>query len=82
MVKNLVSYFECICTGREDKLNADNRSVVINFQQELAQQIGSLCSLVDSSMSQQNEHLRHVEDLCRSFLDIHDKVLLYYYFPG
>ncbi|KAJ0028790.1 hypothetical protein Pint_36047 [Pistacia integerrima] len=62
--------------GREDKLNADNRSVVINFQQELAQQIGSLCSMVDSSMSQQNEHLRHVEDLCRSFLDIHDKVVI------
>ncbi|XP_044489949.1 kinesin-like protein KIN-5C [Mangifera indica] len=62
--------------GREDKLNADNRSVVINFQQELAQQIGSLCSMVDSSMSQQNEHLRHVEDLCHSFLDIHDKAVI------
>lgn len=60
--------------GREDKLNADNRGVVNNFQVELAQQIGSLCSMVDSSMSQQNEHLQQAEKLCNSFLDIHNKV--------
>ncbi|KAJ4705284.1 Kinesin-like protein [Melia azedarach] len=61
--------------GREDKLNADNRGVVNNFQVELAQQIGSLCSMVDSSMSQQNEHLQQVEKLCNSFLDIHNKAV-------
>lgn len=61
--------------GREDKLNSDNRVVVNNFQVELAQQIGSLCNLVASSVSQQNEHLRSVEKLCCSFTNIHDKVL-------
>ncbi|KAK3226888.1 hypothetical protein Dsin_006750 [Dipteronia sinensis] len=61
--------------GREDKLNTDNRSVVSNFQAELAQQIGSLCNMVDSSVSQQNELLQHVEKLCHSFFDIHDKAV-------
>ena len=61
--------------GREDKLNTDNRVVVNNFQVELAQQIGSLCNLVASSASQQNEHLQSVEKLCCSFTDIHNKVL-------
>ncbi|KAK1563570.1 hypothetical protein Q3G72_029364 [Acer saccharum] len=61
--------------GREDKLNTDNRSVVSNFQAELAQQIGSLCNMVGSSVSQQNELLQHVERLCHSFFDIHDKAV-------
>lgn len=61
--------------GREDKLNADNRVVVNNFQEELAQQIGFICNLVSSSVSQQNEHLESVEKLCRSFTDTHQKVL-------
>lgn len=61
--------------GREDKLNADNRVVVNNFQLELAQQIGSLCNLVASSVSRQSEHLQSVEKLCHSFMTIHDKVL-------
>ncbi|OMO68330.1 hypothetical protein COLO4_29695 [Corchorus olitorius] len=62
--------------GREDKLSSDNRVVVNNFQVELAQQIGSLCNLVASSVSQQNEHLHSVEKLCHSFTDIHDKAIL------
>ncbi|XP_021289820.1 kinesin-like protein KIN-5C [Herrania umbratica] len=62
--------------GREDKLNADNRVVVNNFQLELAQQIGSLCNLVASSVSRQNEHLQSVEKLCHSFMNIHDKAIL------
>ena len=61
--------------GREDKLNDDNRVLVNNFQVELAQQIGYLCNLVASSVSQQNEHLQSVEKLCCSFTDRHDKVL-------
>ncbi|XWS59472.1 hypothetical protein CRYUN_Cryun08bG0125000 [Craigia yunnanensis] len=61
--------------GREDKLNDDNRVLVNNFQVELAQQIGSLCNLVASSVSQQNEHLQSVEKLCCSFTDIHDKAI-------
>ncbi|KAK8553977.1 hypothetical protein V6N13_072899 [Hibiscus sabdariffa] len=62
--------------GREDKLNSDNRVVVINFQSELEQQIGSLCNLVASSVSHQNEHLQSVEKLCCSFTNIHDKAIL------
>ncbi|XVF55755.1 hypothetical protein PTKIN_Ptkin06aG0062300 [Pterospermum kingtungense] len=62
--------------GREDKLNAENRGVVNKFQVELAQQIGSLCNLLASSVSQQNEHLQSVEKLCCSFTDIHNKAIL------
>ncbi|XWS43400.1 hypothetical protein CRYUN_Cryun16bG0100200 [Craigia yunnanensis] len=62
--------------GSEDKLNTDNRVVVNNFQVELAQQIGSLCNLVASSVSQQNEHLQSVVKLYSSFTDIHDKAIL------
>jgi kinesin family protein 11 len=60
--------------GREDKLNSDNRAVVDNFQVELAQQVGSLCNTVATSLSRQNEHLQCVENLCHSFMGIHDKV--------
>ncbi|KAG2682991.1 hypothetical protein I3843_10G011500 [Carya illinoinensis] len=61
--------------GREDKLNADNRLVVNNFQVELAQQIGSLCNLVETSLSEQKEHLLSVEKLSHSFTGIHEKLL-------
>ncbi|XP_022767048.1 kinesin-like protein KIN-5C [Durio zibethinus] len=73
-VKDNASLF--LKVGREDKLNADNRVVINHFQVELAQQIGSLCNLVASSVSRQNEHLESVEKLCRSFTDIHDKAIL------
>ncbi|XP_020205961.1 kinesin-like protein KIN-5C [Cajanus cajan] len=59
--------------GREDRLNTDNRAVVINFQAELAQQVGSLCNTVTTSLSEQNEHLEGVKKLCHSFLEVHDK---------
>lgn len=59
--------------GREDRLNADNRLVVTNFQAELAQKIGSLCNLVATSTSKQQEHLLCVEKLCHSFTGTHDK---------
>jgi hypothetical protein len=62
------------CLGRDDKLNSDNRAVVDNFQVELAQQVGSLCNTVATSLSRQNEHLQCVENLCHSFMGIHDKV--------
>ncbi|KAI4300500.1 hypothetical protein L6164_033871 [Bauhinia variegata] len=61
---------------REDKLNSDNRAVVNNFQVELFQQVGSLCNTVATSLSQQNEHLQQVENLCNSFLGVHDKAML------
>ncbi|KAL5545811.1 hypothetical protein UlMin_005498 [Ulmus minor] len=60
---------------REDKLTVDNRSVVNKYQQELAQQISSLCNFVEKSLSNQNEHLQSVEKLCQSFLDAHDKAV-------
>lgn len=63
------------CTDREDKLSSSNRSVVNSFQEELAQQISSLCNMVATSMSQQNEHLHCIETLCQSFLDTHHKVV-------
>lgn len=46
-----------------------------NYQADLAQQIGSLCQMVATSMSRQNEHLQCVENLCHSFLTAHVKVL-------
>nr|GLL46193.1 kinesin-like protein KIN-5C [Ipomoea trifida] len=62
--------------AREDKLSADNRSVVNGFQAELANQLGSLCNRVAMSMSQQSEHLQCVEKFCHSFLELHDKAIL------
>ncbi|KAG4916479.1 hypothetical protein JHK87_054036 [Glycine soja] len=62
--------------GREDKLNSDNKAVVNNFQAELAQQVGSLCNTVATSLSEQNEHLEGVKKLCHSFLDVHDKAVV------
>ncbi|KAK3043529.1 hypothetical protein RJ639_002108 [Escallonia herrerae] len=61
--------------AREDKLNADNRSVVNNYQADLAQEVGSLCNTVAASVSQQNEHLQCIEKFCHSFLDINDKAI-------
>ncbi|XP_057425345.1 kinesin-like protein KIN-5C [Lotus japonicus] len=61
--------------GREDKLNSDNRAVVNKFQVELTEKVGSLCNTVSTSLSQQNEHLQCVEDLCHSFLGIHDEAV-------
>nr|GMD03942.1 kinesin-like protein KIN-5C [Ipomoea batatas] len=48
--------------AREDKLSADNRSVVNGFQAELANQLGSVCNRVAMSMSQQSEHLQCVRN--------------------
>ncbi|XP_061366744.1 kinesin-like protein KIN-5C isoform X2 [Gastrolobium bilobum] len=62
--------------GREDRLNSDNRAVVNNFQAELAQQVGSLCNTVATSLSEQIEQLQCVEKLCHSFLGIHDKAVI------
>ncbi|CAN4121329.1 unnamed protein product [Withania somnifera] len=61
---------------REDKLNTDNRSVVDNFQTELAKQLSSLSSTVTTSVSRQNEHLQCVEKFCHNFLKSHDKAVL------
>ncbi|KAJ8466259.1 hypothetical protein OPV22_028811 [Ensete ventricosum] len=62
--------------AREDKLNASNRSVVNNFQAELAGKIGVLCNTITLSTKQQNEYLQTVEKLCQSCLDFHDKAAL------
>lgn len=59
---------------REDKLSADNKSVVVNYQDELAKRLGSLCSTVATSMSQQNENLQCIDKLCHTLLDIHNEV--------
>ncbi|KAK4343197.1 hypothetical protein RND71_039013 [Anisodus tanguticus] len=62
--------------AREDKLNTDNKSVVNNFQTELAKQLGSLSSTVARSVSRQNEHIQCVEKFCHNFLESHDKAVL------
>ncbi|CAK9169822.1 unnamed protein product [Ilex paraguariensis] len=62
--------------AREDKLNADNRSVVNNFQADLVRQLGSLCNTLATSVSQQSEHIQAIENLCQSFLNIHDKAVI------
>ncbi|KAK6152289.1 hypothetical protein DH2020_014924 [Rehmannia glutinosa] len=59
--------------AREDKLNADNRLTVNSFQTVLSQQLLTLCSSLGASVSRQNEHLQCVENLCNSFLQLHDK---------
>ncbi|PRQ43996.1 putative plus-end-directed kinesin ATPase [Rosa chinensis] len=62
--------------GREDKLSADNRLVVNSYQEDLAKRVGSLCQMVETSMSRQNEHLQGVENLCQSFLLAHEKAVM------
>ncbi|PIN09034.1 Kinesin-like protein [Handroanthus impetiginosus] len=59
--------------AREDKLNADNRSTVNSFQVDLVEKLGALCSSLAASVSRQSEHLQCVENLCNSFLQLHDK---------
>ncbi|KAL0410132.1 UNVERIFIED_CONTAM: Kinesin-like protein KIN-5C [Sesamum latifolium] len=59
--------------AREDKLNADNRSTVNSFQADLTQQLNTLSNLLAGSVCRQSEHLQRVENLCNSFLDVHDK---------
>lgn len=66
-------------TGREDKLSADNRAVVNNYQLELAQQISSLSNFAEKSLSSQKGHIQCVEKLCHTFLDAHEKVMYEYY---
>lgn len=60
--------------AREDKLNADNRSTVNSFQFDLAQLLDTLSSSLVASVSRQRDHLQCVENLCNSFLQLHDKV--------
>ncbi|XP_047966623.1 kinesin-like protein KIN-5C [Salvia hispanica] len=59
--------------AREDKLNADNRSTVNTFTFDLTQQLNTISSSLVASVSRQREHLQCVENLCNSFLQIHDK---------
>nr|KAJ0188521.1 hypothetical protein LSAT_V11C900463440 [Lactuca sativa] len=61
--------------AREDKLNADNRSVVNKFESELTQDIKSLCNMVATSSSQQNEQLQCIEKFCHTFININDKAV-------
>ncbi|PHU05646.1 putative kDa kinesin-related protein [Capsicum chinense] len=62
--------------AREDKLSVDNRSVVNNFQTDLAKQLGFLSSSVATSVCQQNEHIQCVEKFCHNFLESHDKAVV------
>ncbi|CAI9301085.1 unnamed protein product [Lactuca saligna] len=61
--------------AREDKLNAGNRSVVNKFESELTQDIKSLCNMVATSSSQQNQQLQCIEKFCHTFININDKAV-------
>ncbi|KAI3694582.1 hypothetical protein L1987_77549 [Smallanthus sonchifolius] len=60
---------------REDTMNAGNRSVVNKFESALAQDIGSLCNMVASSVSQQNKQLECIEKHCDAFIKTNDKAI-------
>ncbi|CAN7103870.1 unnamed protein product [Brassica rapa subsp. narinosa] len=62
--------------GIEDKLSADNRKVVDNYQAELSEQISNLFNMVASCLSQQNAHLQGVNKLSQSRLEAHNKAIL------
>ncbi|RAL48730.1 hypothetical protein DM860_001050 [Cuscuta australis] len=62
--------------AKEDRLSADNRSVVNSFQSELGSQLGCLSSTVTASISRQNEQIRGVENFCCAFLELHEKSML------
>ncbi|CAN7062062.1 unnamed protein product [Brassica rapa subsp. trilocularis] len=62
--------------GIEDKLSADNRKVVDNYQAELSEQISNLFSMVASCLSQQNAQLHGVNKLSQSRLEAHNKAIL------
>jgi kinesin family protein 11 len=66
----------CCFAGREDKLSADNRKVVDNYQVELSEQISNLFNRVASCLSQQNVHLQGVNKLSQSRLEAHNKAIL------
>ncbi|KMZ74969.1 Kinesin-related protein-like [Zostera marina] len=60
---------------KENHLIATNKSVINRFQGDLVGKMSSLCSTVDSSMTQQNNQIQQMEEFCRSYLDFHDKSL-------
>nr|VDD15046.1 unnamed protein product [Brassica rapa] len=62
--------------GIENKLSADNRKVVDNYQAELSEQISNLFSMVASCLSQQNAQLHGVNKLSQSRLEAHNKAIL------
>ncbi|XP_076908537.1 kinesin-like protein KIN-5C [Bidens hawaiensis] len=61
--------------AREDKLNAGNRSIVNRLESELAQDVGSLCNMVATSVSKQSEQLKCIEKFCDTFININDKAI-------
>nr|VDD10237.1 unnamed protein product [Brassica oleracea] len=62
--------------GRENKLSADNRKVVDNYQAELSEQISNMFSMVASCLSQQNAQIYGVNKLSQSRLEAHNKAIL------
>ncbi|CAN6843732.1 unnamed protein product [Brassica oleracea] len=62
--------------GIENKLSADNRKVVDNYQAELSEQISNLFNMVASCLSQQNAQLHGVNKLSQSRLEAHNKAIL------
>ncbi|KAK1396075.1 hypothetical protein POM88_005938 [Heracleum sosnowskyi] len=76
-LKDNTSLFSKI--GREDKLNADNRSVVDNYQTKLTREIRTLCNTMDASISQQNEHLQCIEKFYFDMILLFSDFTKYYF---
>ncbi|KAG5072770.1 hypothetical protein JHK86_007981 [Glycine max] len=70
--ENALAHQACVLRADLEKAHQDNASLFLKIA-ELAQQVGSLCNTVATSLSEQNEHLEGVKKLCHSFLDLHDK---------
>ncbi|KAL4558321.1 hypothetical protein LXL04_036519 [Taraxacum kok-saghyz] len=61
--------------AREDKMSAGNRSVVNKFETELTQDIKSLCNMVATSSSHQNQQLHSIQNFCHTFVNINNKAV-------
>ncbi|KAG4913543.1 hypothetical protein JHK86_053976 [Glycine max] len=73
--ENALAHQACVLRADLEKAHQDNASLFFKIA-ELAQQVGSLCNTVATSLSEQNEHLEGVKKLCHSFLDVHDKAVV------
>ncbi|KAG5083963.1 hypothetical protein JHK82_054129 [Glycine max] len=73
--ENALAHQACVLRADLEKAHQDNASLFLKIA-ELAQQVGSLCNTVATSLSEQNEHLEGVKKLCHSFLDVHDKAVV------
>ncbi|MQM03110.1 hypothetical protein Taro_035884 [Colocasia esculenta] len=58
---------------RKDMLIAANRSIVDNFQADLEAKMRALSGMLISFMAQQRKQLESAEQICKSYLEFHNK---------